>query len=577
MSISLQKKFSFSLHHRFLSFLLKYPHHLNRKGNEMNLSAPLTITTDVLIIGSGGAGLRAAIAAREKGASVLLVSKSRTGLGSNTAIALASMSTATGEADPRDNPEVHAKDIMEGGRFINDRKLVERMTERAAREVPNLERYGVLIDKENGKRIITRGGGHSYPRNVRGEKNIGTSYTRPLTAYAAKIGVEFKERVFVTKLIMNNGKAAGAIGFDWNGNMLVFQAKTVILAAGGLGHLYQWTNNASGTTGDGYALAYNAGVPLRDMEFIQFHATAIGGVKLFNYEIFVLNAGAKLKNARGEDIFVRYGMTTPVSITRDKTARAVITEINEGRGKDGGIIVDLNPISAANMQKFHFLLPHEAVTDGQREFIVSPTCHFHMGGCVTDVETRTNIPGLFAAGEVTGGEHGANRLGGNALAEIFALGSLAGENAAGYASSNAASKIDTKEIAAEKKRLESLLGGNDIKTVSLTENLQQSMWQNVGIIRNGKGIGETLDKINEIKAQSKDAGASDVPGLMRRLELDNLLITGEMVTRAALTRTESRGAHFRADYPTEDEKWKANLFITNRNGAMAVEKRMVEE
>jgi succinate dehydrogenase/fumarate reductase flavoprotein subunit len=349
-----------------------------------------------------------------------------------------------------------------------------------------------------------------------------------------------------------------------------------MLAAGGLGHLYQWTNNAAGTTGDGYALAYNAGVPLRDMEFVQFHATAIGGVKLFNYEIFVLNAGAKIKNVLGEEIFARYGMNTPVSVTRDKTARAIITEINEGRGKDGGVIVDLNPVSEANMQKFHFLLPHEAVTDGLREFIVSPTCHFHMGGCVTDIETQTNIPGLFAAGEVTGGEHGANRLGGNALAEIFALGSLAGENAGVYAKANAISPIDAKEIDVEKKRLESLMGGDDTRTATLTDSLQKSMWQNVGIIRNGQGIAGTLDKINEIRAQSKGARASDVHGLMRRLELDNLLITGEMVTRAALTRTESRGAHFRADYPAEDEKWKANLFITNKNGKMTIEKKMIE-
>lgn len=543
----------------------------------MTLKTPEFVTKDVLIIGSGGAGLRAAIAAREKGASVMLVSKSRTGFGNNTAIALAAMSTATGEGDPRDNPQVHAKDIMESGRFINDRKLVERMTERAALEVPNLEKYGVLFDRENGKHLITRGGGHSYPRNVRGDKNIGMSFTRPLTAYATKIGVEFKERVFITKLIVNDGKTAGAVGFDWNGNMLVFQAKAVMLAAGGLGHLYRWTNNAAGTTGDGYALAYRAGVPLRDMEFVQFHATAIGGVKLFNYEIFVLNAGAKIKNALGEDIFARYGMTTPVSVTRDKTARAIITEISEGRGKDGGVIVDLNSVSETDMRKFHFLLPHEAVTDGQREFIVSPTCHFHMGGCVTDVETQTNIPGLFAAGEVTGGVHGANRLGGNALAEIFALGSLTGENAAEFAKNNAVLKISAKEITAEKKRLEALMGSDDNKTATLTGRLQESMWQNVGIIRNGKGIAETLNKINEIRGQAKDAKAADVPGLMRRLELDNLLLVGEMVTRAALTRTESRGAHFRADYPVEDEKWKANLFITNRNGAIAVEKKAVEE
>ncbi len=542
----------------------------------MSLNSPSTITTDVLIIGSGGAGLRAAIAAREKGASVMLVSKSLIGLGNNTAISLAAMATATGEGDPRDNPAVHTKDIMEGGRYLNDRKLVEKLTERAAREVPQLEKYGVLIDRENGKRIVTRGGGHSYPRNVRGEKNIGTSYTLPLKAHAAKMGVEFTEHIFVTKLLVNNGKITGAVGFDWNGNMLVFQAKAVILAAGGLGHLYQYTNNAAGTTGDGYALAFQAGIPLRDMEFVQFYATAIGGVKILNYEIFVLNAGAKLKNALGEDIFVRYGMDSPLHITRDKTTRAVITEIKEGRGKDGGIIFDLNTVSEANMQRFRSLLPHEAVSEGKREFIVSPTCHFHMGGCVTDAETGTNIAGLFAAGEVTGGEHGANRLGGNALAQIFALGGLAGENAADFARNNDASKIGSGEAEAEKRRLELLIGESITDTAGLTHELQETMWQNVGIIRNGKGLKEALDKINEIRAESHKAKASDIRGLMRRLELDNLLLVGEMVTRTALTRTESRGAHFREDYPAEDDKWLTNLFITNKNGAIAIEKKAAE-
>ena len=283
---------------------------MNLKGSEYN--------TDVLIIGSGGAGLRAAIAAREKGVSVALVSKSPIGLGNNTALAGGNMASASGEADPRDNPEVHTRDTMESGRFINDRRLVERMTEWAQHEVPNLKRYGARIEEENGKHIIHRSAGHSYPRTVGSEKGNGTDYTLPLKAYSAKIGVEFKEHVFISKLLVHNGKTTGALGFDWNGNMLVLQAKSVVLVAGGLGHLYSQTNNAAGITGDGYALAYNVGIPLRDMEFVQFHPTAIGNV---NYEVWVLNAGAKMKNALGEDIFIRHGMMTPMDMTRDRTAR----------------------------------------------------------------------------------------------------------------------------------------------------------------------------------------------------------------------------------------------------------------
>lgn len=539
----------------------------------MNLDGPEYIKSDVLIIGSGGAGLRAAIAAREKGVSVTLVSKSLIGLGNNTALAGGNMASASGEADPRDSPEIHTRDTMESGRFINDRKLVERMTELAQYEVSNLKRYGARIEEENGKHIIHRSAGHSYPRTVGSEKGRGTDYTLPLKAYAAKIGVKFKEHVFISKLLVNNGKATGALGFDWNGNMLVLQAKSVVLAAGGLGHLYSQTNNAAGITGDGYALAYSVGIPLRDMEFVQFHPTAIGHV---NYEVWVLNAGAKMKNTLDEDIFIRHGMLTLMDMTRDRTARAIFQEIAEGRGKEGGVIIDLSPVSVANMQKYRSALPREAISEGKREFIVSPACHFHMGGCVIDTETRTKVNGLFAAGEVTGGEHGANRLGSNALAEIFALGSLAGENAAEYARNAVVGNIEPGEVEGEKARLESLTGENSEITVNLTRNLQETMWNKVGIIRNGKYLKEALGKINEIRLSSKKAKAADVRGLMRRLELENLLLAGEMVTRAALTRTESRGAHFREDYPTEDETWLANLFITNKNGKMTIEKRPVQ-
>jgi succinate dehydrogenase/fumarate reductase flavoprotein subunit len=199
-----------------------------------------------------------------------------------------------------------------------------------------------------------------------------------------------------------------------------------------------------------------------------------------------------------------------------------------------------------------------------------------MGGCVIDEETRTKITGLFAVGEVTGGEHGANRLGSNALAEIFVFGGIAGENAAEYAKNHDIQKIKLGEIETEKARLESLIGENNEITSKLTHDLQETMWNKVGIIRNGNRLKEAVDKIGEIRMESENAKAADIPGLMHRLELDNLLLVGEMVTRAALLRTESRGSHFREDFPTEDEKWLANLFITNRNDEMLIEKKPVE-
>jgi fumarate reductase (CoM/CoB) subunit A len=544
----------------------------------MNMKGPQYIQTDVLIIGSGGAGLRAAIAAREKGVSVIIVSKSPIGLGNNTALAGALIASATGEADHRDNPEVHTRDTLESGRFLNDRTLVERMTERAVSEIANLEKYGVPIDRENGKHLVHRAAGHSYPRTIGGRMRRGSGYTVPLKFHAEKMGVTFRPRVFISKLLVNNCGISGALGFDWNGNILVFLAKSVVLAVGGLGRIYQYNNNAPGITGDGYALAYDIGVPLRDMEFVQFYPTWIPGRGGINYELWVLNLGAKLKNALGEDIFVRNGMMTAMEKTRDRTAQAVFREIAEGRGTENGIIFDLNNVAEADLSKFQHRLAtdvREMISTGKKEFVVSPACHFHMGGCVVDVETRTNIRGLFAAGEVTGGKHGANRLASNALAEIFVFGSIAGENAAAHALNNDFGKTESGEVEMEMARLESFEGESNEITIDLTHQLQATMWNNAGIIRREKGLKEALAKIDEIRRQSGQAKAADIPGLMRRLELDNLRLVGEMVSRAALNRTESRGSHFRDDYPAEVEEWRANLFITNKNGQMVIEKKPV--
>jgi fumarate reductase (CoM/CoB) subunit A len=541
----------------------------------MNLNGPEYINTDVLIIGSGGAGLRAAIAAREKGTSVLLVSKSLIGLGNNTAKSYGGIAAVTGQ-EPQDSPQAHARDTIMGGCSINDRSIVKRMTELAGNEVHNLERYGVTFPKENGKYISGLAGGHSYARSVRAMNSRGTSHTLPLRSYASKIGVDFKEHVFITRLLSNKGVIAGAMGFDWDGNLFVFSAKSVILAMGGLGHLYLYTSNAVGTTGDGYVLSYNAGVPLRDMEFIQFHPTAVNGVWNVQCDILAIRAGAKMKNALGEDIFTRYGMTDHTTMTRDRFAQANFREIVGGRGKDGGVICDLTPVSDENLQRYRNYFPPGIVSEGVKELIVSPSCVYAMGGCVIDVETRTNVDGLFAAGEVTGGAHGANRLGGNSLPEIFVFGRIAGENAGDYAKSHHSVRVDEQDISFEKSRIESFIGGNSDLNENLSHELQETMWNKAGIIRNGNGLKEALDKINEIRTESLNAKAADIPGLMRRLELDNLLLVGEMVARTALARTESRGSHFREDYPAEDEKWLANLFITNKNGEMVIEKKPVE-
>lgn len=538
----------------------------------MGLKEPEYITCDVLVIGSGAAGLEAAIRARQQGASVLLVSKSQMGLGNNTALAGAAFAAATGERDASDNPDMHKKDIMEGGRFINDPNLVRKFTQRIVGEVSLLQKYGVPFQKDGERLSISRAPGHSYPRHFYGEKRIGTVFTLPLKEYAAKTGVSFMERVFISRLLTKNGEVAGAVGIDRGGRLLIFQAQVIVLATGGAGQVYLHTNNAVGMTGDGYALGFHTGVPLRDMEFVQFYPTAILGIRMIIYETFVFRYGAIIRNSHGEDVIVKHGLQDPMLMTRDRLAQAMMRELLAGNDVDGGMIMDLNPLTDDTIHRLRHLLPASA-PDEKREFIVAPTVHFTIGGLVTDASTSTGIPGLLACGEVVGGAHGANRLAGNALSECFAMGALAGESAAHQAKETPPRKPDPAEIDAEKARLESLLGEEQGNTRDLLRSLKEVTWLKVGIIRNQSGLMDARDKIKDLRSRAGMVRTADIKSLISRLELDNMLLVADMITRAALERKESRGAHFREDYPDEDADWQANLFITNKQGEIALEKK----
>ncbi|MGD9077447.1 MAG: FAD-binding protein, partial [Desulfobacteraceae bacterium] len=301
-----------------------------------------TVSCDVLVIGGGGGGLRAAIEARERGADVLVVSKSRVGYGNNTYVSKAAFS-ATGWGDPEDGPQVHLKDTVIGGRFLNDQNLVALMAEQAGSQVPFLEKCGVIFWKKEGKVRVAKAAGHSFARHVHAARRVGSELILPLKAYAKRIGVRFGDRVFVTKLLSSGDRIAGAFGVTENGVFQVFAAQCVILATGGFANVYLHTNNAPGITGDGQALAYELGLPIKDMEFVQFYPTATGklGRSILLYEVFVLGAGAKLKNAKGEDIIEKHGLSDPMVLTRDRLARAIMGEIAKGLDVEGGVIMDL--------------------------------------------------------------------------------------------------------------------------------------------------------------------------------------------------------------------------------------------
>ncbi len=528
----------------------------------MKFSEINRISCDVLIIGGGGAGLRAAIEAKHAGADVLLVSKAKVGYANNTYIAKAIISVS-GWGDQRDGGQVHLEDTVKGGRFLNDPELVSAMVETAKAEISFLEKCGVVFAKKEGRFQIDQIAGHSFPRQIRGQHRTGSDLILPLKQYAEKIGVRFLDRVFITRLFSSGNRVAAASGVSHDGRFLVFTAGSVILTTGGFGQVYLHTNNAAGITGDGQALALELGLPLKDMEFVQFYPTAAGrlGNRLILYEVLLMAEGAILRNRAGEDIVIKHGLDDPMRLTRDRLAQAIIRELMAGRGVDGGIIMDLSPIAEERLAPLATLLPSKWHPD-QKTLVVGPTTHFCMGGIMIDKNAETPLAGLFAAGETTAGVHGANRLGGNALCEIFTFGRIAGQRAAAGAKEMGPVNPPGEMIDHEKVRLESRFGGNGENPKVLCRSLKEIMWLKAGILRDPKGLTEALKKISELRAMAVAATVGKIPDLIRCLELENMLLLSEVVCQAALLRDESRGSHYRTDCPEENnDRWLKNIVV----------------
>jgi fumarate reductase (CoM/CoB) subunit A len=530
------------------------------------------ICCHVLVIGGGGAGLKAAIAAKEMGADVLLASKTRIGYGNNTYISKATLS-ATGWGNSPDNVLMHVKDTLKGGRYLNDPGLVDRMAEDAPGQIAFLERCGVPFMKKEDRMWLDHHPGHSYPRSVRAAHRTGSDLMLPLRAYAKKLGVRFADRVFITKLFMSRERIAGATGIADDGTFVNFVSHCVILATGGYSHVYLHTNNAPGISGDGQALAFDLGVPLKDMEFVQFYPTAMGkfGSRLLLYEVFVVHGRAQIKNVRGEDIIIKHGLEDPMVMTRDRLSRALMQEITEGLGVEGGVSMDLSGIPENKTAHLRDLLPFRWFR-GERIFTVTPTTHFCMGGVEINKEAETSVPGLFAAGEVCAGVHGANRLSGNALSEVFTMGGVAGRSAARRSKELGPPEMPGQEVADERARLTSAFSTKGEHPKSLCRLLKESMWNKGGIVRDHKGLEEALGQIEEIRSRAQHSLVEKPRDLAMRLELQNRLLIAEMICRSALVREESRGAHYRRDFPEEDNRgWLKNNVVVKGGTGMRTE------
>ena len=548
-------------------------------------------THDVLVIGAGGAGLRAAIEASANGVSVGLVCKSLLGK-AHTVMAEGGVAAAVRNVDKHDSWQTHFKDTMKGGKFLNNWRMAQLHAQESPERVLELERWGALFDRTADGKILQRPfGGHSCKRLCHVGDRTGLEMIRTLQDKGVHMGIDVYMECTITKLLKDDGKISGAFGY-WreNGKFVIFKAKAIILATGGVGKAYKVTSNSWEYTADGQVLAYNAGAEFLDVEFVQFHPTGMiwppGVIGILVTEA-VRGEGGILTNKDGFRFMEKYDPERMELSTRDVVARAIYTENKEGRGTpQGGAFLDISHKGADYIKKKLPSMYHQFkeladvdITKGPME--VGPTCHYTMGGVRVDADTAmTCVPGLFAAGEVAAGLHGANRLGGNSLSDLLVFGRRAGLYAAEYAKKTPGSlKINESDILTSEKEMISYFekeSGENPYTVHM--DLQDLMQNNVGIFRVESDLLKALDGLKKLKERAKkvkiEGSRMYNPGWHMAYDLENMIIYAEALTKCALLRKESRGAHTRLDFPepnTEDAKWNSVVRRGN-NGEMIVDK-----
>ncbi len=557
---------------------------------------------DVLVIGAGGAGLRAAIEASASGVSVGLICKSLLGK-AHPVRAEGGIAAALANVDDRDNWKVHFSDTMRGGQYVNNWRMAEIHAKEAPDRVRELEAWGAVFDRTDDGRILQRNfGGHKYPRLAHVGDRTGLEMIRTLQDHGIHRGIEVHMECTIVTLLKENGRIVGAFGYERErGRFKLFQAKAVVLATGGIGRAFKVSSNSWEYTGDGHALAFHSGAELIDMEFVQFHPTGMvwppsvmgilvtegvrgeGGV-LLNKEgrRFMFDDIPDLykgQTADNEEEGWRYcqgdkqARRPPELLTRDHVARCIVREIKEGRGSPhGGVYLDIAWIQKklpkaedyirrklpSMYQQFKQLADIDITKEPME---VGPTTHYVMGGIRVDSDTQmSSVTGLFAAGECAAGINGANRLGGNSLSDLLVFGKRAGEHAAQFARDNPQGGVPTEQVDQAADRIiqpfdRSAEGGEN--PFQVQHDLQEKMQELVGIVRRESEMQQALDELQTFKQRAARAvvhGNREYnPGWHTALDLDNLLTVSEIIARSALERKESRGAHFREDFPGKDE------------------------
>jgi succinate dehydrogenase / fumarate reductase flavoprotein subunit len=581
---------------------------------------------DILVIGAGGAGLRAAIEAAGSGLKVGVVSKSLLGK-AHTVMAEGGIAAALANVDDRDNWRVHFADTMRGGQYLNNWRMAELHAREAPDRVRELESWGALFDRTKDGRILQRNfGGHRYPRLAHVGDRTGLEMIRTLQDHGIHAGMEVHMECTVLTLLLDSGRIAGAFGYDREkGHFMLWAAKAVVVATGGIGRAYKITSNSWEYTGDGLALAYRAGAELLDMEFVQFHPTGMVwpiSVRGILVTEGVRGEGGVLRNKEGRrfmfdeipDLYKEQTADTeeegwrytqgdknarrpPELLTRDHVARCINREVKAERGSPhGGVFLDIAwikekiPKAAEHIKRklpsmYHQFKQLADIDITAVPMEVGPTTHYMMGGIRVDGDSQmSTVPGLFAAGEAAAGLHGANRLGGNSLSDLLVFGKRAGQYAVEFAKHNGAGAVDDGQVqTAARVALQPFeCGPTGENPYQIQYDLQESMQDLVGIVRTADEMQHALEAIDRLRARGERAGIAGNRqynnGWHTAMDLSNMLLVSEAITRAALLRKESRGAQFREDFPNKDPEWgKCNIVVRpGNNGEMLVEKRSIE-
>jgi len=535
-----------------------------------------TILCDVLVVGAGGAGCRAAIEASRLNLDVIMLSKEIIGK-AHTSMAEGGYNVSLGNVDPDDDPETHFKDTIVGGNYLNNQELAEILVNDASERVFDLEEMGALFDRTPEGKIAQRTfGKQSWRRTAYASDRTGSEIMLTLVEGIRKESVRVFDEIFATRLLVHDGRIAGVTAIDLKyGDYLVFRAQAVVMATGGAGRIFTVTSNAQLDVGDGYAMAFEAGCDIIDMEMIQFHPTGMVAPESAKGRLVteaVRGEGGILLNNKGERFMNNYYPEVMELAGRDQVARSIMTEVLADRGSpDGGVYLSISHLPKRIVEyRLESMIEQfeDAGVDIRDEPMqVSPTAHHFMGGLKIDTNAQTTIPGLYAAGECTGGIHGGNRLGGNALAGTQVFGALAGGNAGRFAKEHERTGVDRKEIQKEFNRLEAMLQRKEgISPSKARKELTDLMWSKVQIFRKEEDLAYAVKELKRIVKEVVPNIKVDVPikrfnpGWHQAIEFEHMVITARMVAEAAFMRKGSRGAHYRVE-PDPNDKGYYNIVI----------------